>query len=145
VFARSEKERAFAMDLGAAWSGDTDSTPPEPLHSIIDTTPAWRPLLAAMKNLRAGGRLVINAIRKEDTDKPLMADISYEEHLWQEKELKTVANVTAADIAEFLEIAAECKLRPEVQTYPLEQANEALRDLRAGHVRGAKVLLISGS
>ena len=54
VFARSETERAFAMDLGATWSGDTDSTPPEPLHAIIDTTPAWRPVLAAMKNLRPG-------------------------------------------------------------------------------------------
>ena len=145
VFARSEKERSFAMDLGAAWSGDTESTPPEPLHAIIDTTPAWRPVLAAMKNLRAGGRLVINAIRKEDTDRDLMADICYEEHLWKEKELKTVANITAADIAEFLEIAAKCKLQPEVQTYPLEQANKALCDLRAGNVRGAKVLLISGS
>lgn len=142
VFARSSKERDFAMELGATWSGDTEAEPPEPINAIIDTTPAWRPVLAAMRNLRPGGRLVINAIRKEDADKPIMAKIDYAAHLWQEKELKTVANVTRSDIEEFLGIAAEIGLQPEVQTYPLERVNEALRDLRAGHVRGAKVLQI---
>ncbi len=143
VFARSSKERDFAMELGATWSGDTEAEPPQPVNAIIDTTPAWRPVLAAMRNLRPGGRLVINAIRKEDADKPLMADIDYAAHLWQEKELKTVANVTRTDIQEFLGIAAEIGVRPEVQTYPLEKANDALRDLRSGHVRGAKVLQIN--
>jgi propanol-preferring alcohol dehydrogenase len=145
VFARNSKERDFAMELGATWSGDTEAEPPELVNAIIDTTPAWRPVLAAMRNLRPGGRLVINAIRKEDADKPLMADIDYAAHLWQEKELKTVANVTRNDIEEFLGIAAEIDLQPEVQTYPLEQANDALRDLRSGHVRGAKVLEINES
>jgi propanol-preferring alcohol dehydrogenase len=107
VFARSPKEREFAMELGAAWSGDTDDKSPQPLHAIIDTTPAWRPVLQALRNLRPGGRLVINAIRKEAGDRNLMAEISYERHLWLEKELKTVANVTSQDIAEFLPIAAE--------------------------------------
>ena len=142
VFARSSKERDFAMELGATWSGDTEAEPPEPVNAIIDTTPAWRPVLAALRNLRPGGRLVINAIRKEDADKPLMASIDYAAHLWQEKELKTVANVTRNDIEEFLDIAAEIGLQPEVQMYKLEQANDALRDLRAGHIRGAKVLQI---
>ena len=72
-----------------------------------------------------------------------MADISYEDHLWMEKELKSVANVTHRDIEEFLPIAAEIPLRVEVQTYTLERANQALHDLRAGHVRGAKVLVVS--
>jgi len=142
VFARSSKERDFAMELGATWSGDTEAEPPEPVDVIIDTTPAWRPVLAALRCLRPGGRLVINAIRKEDTDKLLMAEIDYATHLWQEKELKTVANVTRGDIEEFLRIAAEISLQPEVQTYPLEQANKALHDLRSGHVRGARVLRI---
>ena len=145
VFARSAKERDFAMELGATWSGDTEAEPPESVNAIIDTTPAWQPVLAAMRNLRPGGRLVINAIRKEDADKPLMADIDYAAHLWLEKEIKTVANVTRNDIEEFLGIAAEIDLHPEIQTYPLEQANDALRDLRSGHVRGAKVLQINGS
>ena len=142
VFARSASERAFATELGATWSGDTDDTPPEPPQAIIDTTPAWRPVLAALKNLRPGGRLVINAIRKEDTDKPVMAEIDYAAHLWQEKELKTVANVTSRDIDAFLHVADEAGMKPEVQVYPLEEANKALLDLRAGDVRGAKVLAI---
>ena len=142
VFARSETERGFAIDLGAQWAGSTEDPPPELPHAIIDTTPAWLPVLAALKYLKPGGRLIINAIRKEDHDKSLMRDIDYSTHLWQEKELKTVANVTAADISEFLEIASRMTLRPEVELYPLERANEALRDLRRGHLRGAKVLQI---
>lgn len=143
VFARSQTERDFAMELGALWCGDIPDTPPEPLDAVIDTTPAWRPVLQALGNLRPGGRLVINAIRKESADRELMAGIDYERHLWQEKELKTVANVTSRDIAEFLPIAAQIPLRPAVQGYPLEGANGALRALRAGDVRGAKVLTIS--
>ncbi len=142
VFARSRKEREFGLELGAAWSGDTDDAPPEPLHAIIDTTPAWRPVLAALEALRPGGRLVINAIRKEDHDKHLMAGIDYASQLWREKSLKSIANVTAADIQSFLHVAAEAGIKPEVETYPLEAANEALNSLRAGHVRGAKVLAI---
>ncbi len=72
-----------------------------------------------------------------------MADISYERHLWLEKEIKSVANVTHRDIEAFLPIAADIPLRVEVQCYRLENANQALKDLRAGHVRGAKVLVIS--
>lgn len=143
VFARSDAERAFALELGADWSGDTCDNPPEPPHAIIDTTPAWKPVLAALENLRPGGRLVINAIRKENADRHLMAEIRYEDHLWLEKEIKSVANVTRKDIEEFLPIAAEIPLHVETQAYPLEKANQALRDLRSGHVRGAKVLTIS--
>ena len=142
VFARSSNERDFAMELGAAWSGDTSDRPPEPLHAIIDTTSAWRPLLEGLRNLRPGGRLVINAIRKEAVDRDLMAEISYEEHLWLEKEIKSVANITRTDLQEFLPLAAEIPLKPEVGVYALEDANKALRDLQAGHIRGAKVLRI---
>ena len=142
VFARSPKEREFALELGADWSGDIDDQPPERPHAIIDTTPAWRPVLAALACLRPGGRLVINAIRKEAADIELMAGISYEEHLWLEKEIKSVANVTQRDLEEFLPIAARIPLRVETTSYPLQRANEALRDLRAGHVRGAKVLRV---
>lgn len=142
VFARSEKERAFALELGADWAGDTADTPPEPPHAIIDTTPAWRPVLAALECLRPGGRLVVNAIRKEDGDRDLMATIRYEDHLWMEKELKSVANVTRRDLEEFLPIAAEVPLRVAVEEYALEDANRALLDLRSGHVRGARVLRI---
>ena len=145
VFARSPEEREFGIELGAAWTGDTGDTPPGQPHAIIDTTPAWRPLLAALQCLRPGGRLVINAIRKESGDRSLMGEIDYAEHLWQEKELKTVANVTSHDIKAFLEIAAVAGLRPEVQVYRLDEANKALCELHAGHVRGAKVLAIGDS
>lgn len=142
VFARSSGERDFALELGAAWSGDTSEKPPESPHAIIDTTPAWRPVLKALENLRPGGRLVINAIRKEAGDRDLMAGIDYERHLWLEKEVKSVANITRADLEEFLPLAAKIPLQPEVQVYPLEAANEALLDLQSGHIRGAKVLRI---
>ena len=68
--------------------------------------------------------------------------LSYEQHLWMEKELKTVANVTASDIEQFLEVAALIPIKPEVQTFALADANAALQDLRAGHLRGANVLII---
>ena len=143
VFARSERERKFALELGADWSGDTDEVPPEAPRAIIDTTPAWKPVLAALERLQPGGRLVINAIRKEDRDRELLAGLRYEDHLWLEKEIKTVANVTHWDLAEFLPVAAAVPLHVETQAYPLEAANQALNDLRGGHVRGAKVLLIN--
>ncbi len=130
------------MEIGATWAGDIEEAPPGPLRAIIDTTPAWRPVLASLSNLRPGGRLVINAIRKESGDRQLLAELSYEDHLWMEKEVKTVANVTALDIARFLQVAAEIPVRAAVQTFPLQEANAALRDLKAGHMRGANVLII---
>lgn len=92
VFARSEKERNFARELGAAWAGDTMDIAHEPLHAIIDTTPAWMPIIKAMENLIPGGRLVINAIRKEEADKEALMRLDYPNHLWLEKEIKSVAN-----------------------------------------------------
>ena len=143
VFARSAAEREFALELGAHWAGDTAEEPPRAPHAIIDTTPAWKPVLSALTALRPGGRLVINAIRKTDDDKTLMADIDYATQLWQEKTLTSVANVTADDIRSFLAVAAKAGIRSAVDVYPLEDANRALRDLNAGNVRGAKVLRVS--
>ncbi len=142
VFARDPEARAFALELGAVWAGDTSERSPIPLQAIIDTTPAWKPVVEALANLRPGGRLVINAIRKEDHDKDYLMRVSYHDHLWLEKEIKSVANVTHRDIAEFLPIAAAIPLRPKVRTYRLEEANLALVELKRGPVRGAKVLLI---
>ena len=140
VFARSEQERAFALELGAVWAGATEETPPEQLHAVIDTTPAWKPVVEALKHLTPGGRLVINAIRKEERDKAELLRLDYPAHLWLEKEIKSVANVTRHDISEFLALAAEIPLRPEVQEYPLTDANRALAELKEGKIRGAKVL-----
>ncbi|NNG12717.1 MAG: alcohol dehydrogenase catalytic domain-containing protein, partial [Halobacteria archaeon] len=142
VFARDPEVRAFARGLGAVWAGDTDVRAPVALQAVIDTTPAWKPVVEALANLRPGGRLVINAIRKEDVDQDYLLRLRYHEHLWMEKEIKSVANVTHHDIAEFLPIAAEIPIRPTVETYRLEEANRALLELKRGPVRGAKVLVI---
>ena len=143
VFARSAGERAFALELGACWAGDTDAVPPEPLDAVIDTTPAWKPVISALARLRRGGRLVINAIRKEDSDKNELMRLDYAAHLWQEKQVQSVANVTRRDVREFLALAAEIPLRPEVQEYALEEANRALVELKERKIRGAKVLRIA--
>lgn len=142
VFARSETERAFALELGAAWAGDTAEKAPEKLHAIIDTTPVWRPIVSALENLAPGGRLVINAIRKEEADKAALLQLNYPSHLWLEKEVKSVANVSRRDVADFLALAAQIPIKPEVQEFPLEEANTALRELKARKIRGAKVLRI---
>ncbi len=142
VFARSPEEQAFAKTLGAVWAGDTCDRPPEQLHAVIDTTPAWRPIVEALHHLLPGGRLVINAIRKESVDQKCLMDLDYAQHLWQEKEIKSVANVTRLDVSDFLSLAAEIPLKPEVQTYPLESANKALLELKGRKIKGAKVLVI---
>ncbi len=143
VFARSEKEREFAIELGAEWAGDTEDEPPEKLNCIIDTTPVWKPIVEAMKNLKPGGRLVINAIRKEEIDKDYLLNIDYPKHVWMEKEIKSVANVARNDVNEFLKLAAEIPIKPEFQEYKLEEANQALVELKERKIRGAKILMIN--
>lgn len=142
VFARDPIARDFAKSLGAVWAGETTDTAPQRLHAIIDTTPAWKPVVEALRNLRPGGRLVINAIRKEERDKNELLNLRYHEHLWMEREIKTVANITHFDLEEFLPLAGEIPLKPAVETYPLEEANRALLELKRGPVKGAKVLVI---
>ena len=140
VFARSPKEREFALELGAVWAGDTAEDAPQKLDAIIDTTPAWKPVVEGLKNLAPGGRLAINAIRKEDIDKDYLLRLDYPTHLWLEKEIKSVANVARRDVREFLELAAVMDIRPEYQEYVLEEANQALVELKQRKIRGAKVL-----
>ena len=125
------------------WAGDTADQPPELLHSIIDTTPAWKPVVEALGCLRAGGRLVVNAIRKEVGDLEALLALDYPRHLWLEKEIKSVANVTREDVRAFLAAAAEIPIRPEVTEFPLQDANRALLELKRGGIRGAKVLRVS--
>jgi propanol-preferring alcohol dehydrogenase len=143
VFARSERERAFAKELGASWTGDTADTAPYELDAIIDTTPAWKPVVEALKNLAPGGRLVINAIRKEEGDQRELLRLDYPSHLWMEKEIKSVANVARRDITEFLDLAVDMRIEPEVQEFPLHRANTALLEVKEGKIRGAKVLRVS--
>lgn len=143
VFARSATEREFALELGADWAGDTGDTPPGAMGAVIDTTPAWRPLVAALRHLHPGGRLVINAIRKIPGDQQALLELDYAKHLWMERTISSVANVTRADVREVLDLAAGHDIRPAVETMPLDAANDALQRLRGGGgLRGATVLTI---
>ncbi len=143
ILARSDRERSFAREMGAAWTGDIKATPPAPLDVAIDTTPAWRPVLAALEHLAPGGRLVINAIRKEAGDSRLLAAIDYPRHLWLEKEIKSVANVTRRDVRDFIALAAAVPLKPATTIFPLDRANQALLELKNRKIRGAKVLQVN--
>ncbi len=142
VFARSAKERAFALELGAVWAGETADPAPVQMQAIIDTTPVWKPVVEALASLAPGGRLVINAIRKEEIDKAVLLNLDYPAHLWLEKEIKSVANITRRDVGDFLALAAGMGLKPEYQEYALEEANQALVDMKERRIRGAKVLRV---
>jgi len=141
VFTRpnQEEHQNLAKKLGADWVGTTGDTPPEKLNWAIDFTPVGVPVREALRNLEKGGRVVINAIRKITP----IPELDYAEHLWHEKEVKSVANVTRKDAQEFLPLAAEIPIVPEVREFKLEEANEALILLKEGKIRGAGVLGIS--
>ena len=83
---------------------------------------------------------MINAIRKEEIDKEYLLNLDYPSHLWLEKEIKSVVNVAKRDVSEFLKLAAEIPIKPEVQEFDLEEANRALVELKERQIRGARVL-----
>ena len=141
VFSRKKKgdHQVLAEKLGADWQGATKDTPPEKLDCVIDFTPAGEPVRQALKNLEKGGRVVINAIRKIEP----IPELDYTNHVWHEKELKSVANVARKDAMEFLPLAAKIGIEPEVQEFELEEANKVLVMLKQGKIRGAAVLRIS--
>ncbi|MBC7092261.1 MAG: zinc-dependent alcohol dehydrogenase family protein [Nitrososphaeria archaeon] len=128
----------LAREMGADWVGETGEAPPEKLHRAIDTTPVGQPIIEALNYLEKGGRLVINVIRKEE----LIPQMKYEQHLWYEKEIKSVANITRKDVQEFLNIAAEVPIIPKIREFKLEEANKALLMLKRGEYHGAGVLKI---
>lgn len=142
VITRNHVERELAKNLGADWAGDIGEETPEKLDCVIDTTPVWKPVIYALNNLEKGGRLVINLIRKDSSDKEFLLKLDYVRHLWLEKEIKTIANVTRADAKEFLALAARMKIQPEIQEFKLEDANKALVELKSGKIRGSKVLVM---
>ncbi|MDN3690167.1 zinc-dependent alcohol dehydrogenase family protein [Cyclobacterium jeungdonense] len=143
VFARNKGEQQFARDLGATWAGQITDSPPQDTNAIIDTTPVWTTVVGSLLHLKPGGRLIINAIRKESNDLDALLKISYQDHLWMEKEIKSVANITRSDVFEFLNLAASIPIKPAVVTYPFSKANKAIMDLKQKHVKGAKVLVVN--
>lgn len=138
VFTRSEEHRELAAALGADWAGAPSDEPPRRLDKAIDFTPVGETVARALELLERGGRLVVNVIRKQT---PVALD--YSKHLWMEKEVKTVANVTRSDVKELLDVAARVPVKPSVKLYKLEDANEALRDLKAARVKGSPVLAVT--
>jgi len=142
VFTRpgQQEHQNLAKKLGADWVGATGDNPPGKLNCAIDFTPAFKPIVEALRALEKGGRVVINAIRKESRDKDALMNVDYPTHLWLEKELKTVANITRSDAQEFLPLAAQIPIIPKVQEFKLEQANEALILLKQGKIQGAGIL-----
>jgi len=145
VFTRphQKEHQDLARRLGADWIGATGDTPPVKINCGIDFTPAWRPVVEALRVLEKGGRVVINAIRKEEKDKDFLLKLDYAKHIWQEKEIKSVANITRKDAQEFLPLAAEIPILPEVQEMELKDANRALILLKQGKIKGAAVLRVS--
>jgi propanol-preferring alcohol dehydrogenase len=142
AFARSMAEREFALSLGCTWAGDTEDAPPQLPDCIIDTTPVWKPVIKALEYLKPGGRLVINAIRKENIDQEELLSLNYPKHIWMEKEIKSVANITRKDVENFLRIAGDIPLKPDIEEYSFDQANRAILEIKQRKIRGAKVLVI---
>lgn len=138
VFTRSPHHRELAKKLGAAWTGGMDDLPPRLLNRAIDFTPVGETVAHALGMMEPGGRLTINAIRKRT-----LVMLDYSLHLWHEREIKSTANITRRDVEEFLPLAAKIPIIPEIQEFPLEEANQALRLLKQGKIQGAAVLRIS--
>ena len=140
VFTKTEKHAELAKKLGAVWTGRSGDEPPEKLNKIMDFTPVGECVRDALGVLERGGRLIINAIRKETPVPPL----DYAEYLWLEKEIKSVANVTRRDAEEFLPLAARIPITPTIEEFSLEQANEVLYSIKNSKLRAAAVLKING-
>jgi propanol-preferring alcohol dehydrogenase len=125
----------FARSFGAVWAGNSDEVPPEPLDAAIIFAPVGALVPLALKAVRKGGRVICGGIHMSDIPRFPYA------LLWEEREIKSVANLTRADAHEFLALAPQAGVKCEITRYPLARANEALSDLRDGRLQGAAVLI----
>ena len=139
VFTRTQEHKSLARSLGAVWTGSPKDNPPEKLNRAFDFTPAGQTVLYALGVMDKGARLIINAIRKSTP----VPQLDYANHLWLEKEIKSVANVTRKDAEEFLPLATKIPIQPKVETFEFEEANHALLALKNSRITGAGVLKIS--
>ncbi len=135
VATRSPEEQERARSLGAAWVGGYDDSPPSPLDAAITFAPVGSVVVDALRALRPGGTVAINAIHLDR-----MPEFSYD-LLWRERGLRSVANFTRSDATEFIALAADIPIRTEYEVHPLDEANATLARLRAGDVGGAAVLV----
>ncbi|MGB9775957.1 MAG: zinc-dependent alcohol dehydrogenase family protein [Anaerolineae bacterium] len=137
VFTRGEKHRQLAKELGAAWVGSARDNPPGPVHGGIIFAPAGGLVPEALRVLERGGTLALAGV----TMTPI-PELDYDRLLYWERAVRSVANFTRQDAAEFLRLAAEVPVQTKVQTFPLEAANEALLALKEGRINGAGVLVL---
>jgi propanol-preferring alcohol dehydrogenase len=131
-----EQARRFALDLGVTWAGFSNEPPPAPLDSAAIFAPVGGLVPEALSRVAPGGVVVCAGIHMSD-----IPSFPYR-LLWQERTVRSVANLTRADAREFLEVASTVPIETHVRPYPLLEANKALADLRAGRLTGAAVLVV---
>jgi propanol-preferring alcohol dehydrogenase len=137
VYTRSEGHRRLARALGAAWVGGADDEPPLKMHGSIVFAPAGRLVLDALRALERGGTLALAGV----TMTPI-PELDYDRLLYWERTVQSVANFTRADASQLLRLASEIPIRTTVQSYRLEQANEALLALKRSEIDGTAVLVV---
>ena len=135
VATRGDKHRAFAQRLGADWTGTETERPPQPLDRAVTFAPSGDVVVAALGALRKGGVVAINAIHLDR-----IPEFDYDTLLWGEREIRSVANMTRADARDFLDLAAQIGLKPEITIFPLNRVNDALRAVKRDGVDGAAVV-----
>jgi alcohol dehydrogenase, propanol-preferring len=137
VSTRGSSHRSLAASMGAAWVGSEQEMPPVELDRAVTFAPSGDAVIAALKSLRKGGVVAINAIHLDR-----MPEFDYDKLLWGERQIRSVANMTRADARDFLKIAAEIRLRPKVTIFPLESVNDALAEIKRDGLDGAAVVQI---
>jgi alcohol dehydrogenase, propanol-preferring len=136
VSSRGESHRKLAESLGAKWVGSEVEKPPLELDRAITFAPSGDVVVAALSSLRKGGVVAINAIHLDR-----IPQFDYDQLLWGERQIRSVANMTRDDARDFLKLAAEIKIRPRVTTFSLDQANEALAAVKSDSIDGGAVLI----
>jgi propanol-preferring alcohol dehydrogenase len=136
VATRGSSHRRLAESLGASWVGGENDRPPVELDSAVTFAPSGDVVIAALSSLRKGGVVAINAIHLDR-----IPEFDYDRLLWGERQLRSVANMTRADARDFLQVASEIGLQPNVTTYPLDRVNEALLAVKDDSIDGATVIV----
>jgi propanol-preferring alcohol dehydrogenase len=136
VSTRGENHRKQAESLGAKWVGAENGKPPVPLDRAITFAPSGAVVLNALASLRKGGIVAINAIHLDQ-----MPAFDYDKLLWGERQIRSVANMTRQDARDYLQLAAEINIKPQVQIFPLDQANQALQAVKTETANGSCVVL----
>jgi propanol-preferring alcohol dehydrogenase len=136
VSTRGESHRKLAASLGATWVGSENDKPPVELDRAVTFAPSGDVVIAALSSLRKGGVVAINAIHLDR-----MPQFDYDSLLWGERQIRSVANMTRADAKDFLEVAANIGIKPQVTSFPLEQAQQALDAIKEESVDGSTVIV----